>query len=66
MTFFEMYKFGINPFDYQAVNDIPEKEGLLEEGKLRVSVMAAFGYREENPKREKTRKELNQIVKWVN
>lgn len=55
----------IEGFDYQAINSILEKEGLLEDGKLRVSVMAAFGYREEDPKRPKTRKELNQIVKWV-
>ncbi|MED4224664.1 NAD(P)H-dependent oxidoreductase [Neobacillus cucumis] len=55
----------IEGFDYQAVNSILDKEGLLEDGNLRVSVMAAFGYREENPKRPKTRRELNQIVKWV-
>ena len=55
----------IEGFDYKAVNDILKNEGLLENGKLKVSVMAAFGYREEDPKRPKTRKELNQIVKWV-
>jgi nitroreductase len=55
----------IEGFDYKAVNEILENEGLLENGKLKVSVMAAFGYREEDPKRPKTRKELNQIVKWV-
>ncbi|WP_160726070.1 NAD(P)H-dependent oxidoreductase [Bacillus sp. USDA818B3_A] len=55
----------IEGFDYQAVNEILEKEGLLEDGKLRASVMAAFGYRAEDPKRPKTRKELNEIVRWI-
>jgi nitroreductase len=50
---------------YQAVNDILEKEGLLEDDGWRVSVMAAFGYRGEDPHRPKTRKELNQVVKWI-
>jgi nitroreductase len=61
-----IYSCPIEGFDYQAVNDILEKRGLLEDGKLRVLVMAAFGYREEAPIRPKTRKKLNQIVKWVN
>jgi nitroreductase len=28
-------------------------------------VMAAFGYREDDPHRPKTRKTVDQIVKWV-
>jgi nitroreductase len=55
----------IEGFDYQAVNDILENEGLLEDGGWRVSVMAAFGYRGEDPHRPKTRKNLDQIIKWV-
>lgn len=52
-------------FDYGAVTKILEDEGLLENGHLGVSVMAAFGYREADPIRPKTRKEMDQIVDWV-
>jgi nitroreductase len=55
----------IEGFDYQAINEILKKEGLLNEKQLRVSVMAAFGYREDDPHRPKTRKTVDQIVKWV-
>jgi len=55
----------IEGFDYSAVNNILEKEGLLENGEWSVSVMAAFGYRAEDPKRPKTRKKIAQLVKWV-
>ncbi|MFL6517533.1 MAG: NAD(P)H-dependent oxidoreductase [Bacillus sp. (in: firmicutes)] len=56
----------IEGFDYQAVNKILKKEGLLDDRHLRVSVMAEFGYREAEPHRPKTRKQLDQIVKWIN
>jgi nitroreductase len=55
----------IEGFDYDAVNRILAENDLLEDGQLGVSVMAAFGYRGEDPHREKTRKEMKQIVKWV-
>jgi nitroreductase len=55
----------IEGFDYQAVNEILKTEGLLADKHLQVSVMAAFGYREANPSRPKTRKSIDQIVKWV-
>ncbi|MED1204333.1 NAD(P)H-dependent oxidoreductase [Heyndrickxia acidicola] len=55
----------IEGFDYDAVNRILAENGLLEDGKLEASVMAAFGYRGEEPHREKTRKELKQVVQWV-
>lgn len=55
----------IEGFDYRAVHDILEKEGLLEGGKLQASVMAAFGYRAEEPHRPKTRKGMAEAVKWV-
>ncbi|KAA6447760.1 NAD(P)H-dependent oxidoreductase [Bacillus swezeyi] len=54
----------IEGFDYDQVHEILEKEGLLEEGKFDISVMAAFGYRVKEP-RPKTRRELDQIVEWV-
>ncbi|WP_419880623.1 NAD(P)H-dependent oxidoreductase [Peribacillus sp. B-H-3] len=55
----------IEGFDYAAVNKILEAEGLLENGQLEASVMAAFGYRAEDPKRAKTRKEMKDVTKWV-
>ncbi|OIK12720.1 NAD(P)H-dependent oxidoreductase [Bacillus sp. MUM 13] len=55
----------IEGFDYAAVNKILEAEGLLENGQLEASVMAAFGYRAEDPKRAKTRKEMKDVTEWV-
>lgn len=54
----------IEGFQYDAVHAILEKEGLLEDGHLDISVMAAFGYRQEDPKRPKTRKAFDQVVEW--
>jgi nitroreductase len=55
----------IEGFDFDAVNKILEEEGLLEDGQLGVSVMVAFGYRAADPHRPKTRKELDQVVRWI-
>jgi nitroreductase len=55
----------IEGFDYRAVNEILQNEGLLENGNLSASVMVAFGYREEDPHRSKTRKTMDQVVQWV-
>lgn len=49
-------------FDYAAVDQILEEEGLLQGGDLKASVMVAFGYRAEEPKRAKTRSDLDQLV----
>ncbi|WP_227935631.1 NAD(P)H-dependent oxidoreductase [Alkalihalobacillus deserti] len=51
-------------FDYQLVHDFLEDKGLLEDGHFDVSVMAAFGYRANEP-RPKTRKEMSDIVTWI-
>lgn len=42
-----------------------EAEGLLEDGAFEPSVLMAFGYRKENPKRPKTRRKLEDVVQWV-
>jgi nitroreductase len=55
----------IEGFDYKAVNEILHNEGLLEDGNWSASVMAAFGYREEDPHRPKTRKTMDQVIQWV-
>ncbi|KOY14125.1 NAD(P)H-dependent oxidoreductase [Paenibacillus xylanivorans] len=54
----------IEGFDYAAVDQILEEEGLLQGGNLKASVMVAFGYRNEEPKRAKTRSNMDQIVSW--
>jgi len=56
----------IEGFDHQLVNQILQQEGLLEDGEWRAVVMAAFGYRAEDPHRPKARKNMNEICQWVN
>lgn len=55
----------IEGFVYKDVYNFLESEGLLENGRYKPSVMAAFGYRKEEPNRPKTRKSLNEIVEWL-
>jgi nitroreductase len=54
----------IEGFNFDKVQKLLEKENLLEDGHLSVSVMAAFGYRKNEP-RPKTRKEMQDIVQWI-
>lgn len=54
----------IEGFDFDKVQKLLEEENLLEDGHLSVSVMAAFGYRKAEP-RPKTRKEMQDIVQWI-
>ncbi|PLS17513.1 NAD(P)H-dependent oxidoreductase [Bacillus sp. M6-12] len=54
----------IEGFHFNKVQKILTEEGLLEDGHLAVSVMAAFGYRKNEP-RPKTRKDRDDIVLWV-
>jgi nitroreductase len=55
----------IEGFDRTKVEEILEKEGILDTEKFGVSVMAAFGYRAEESPFPRTRFEMNQVVKWV-
>ncbi|MNN40031.1 putative NAD(P)H nitroreductase YfkO [compost metagenome] len=55
----------IEGFSFDDVNALLESEGLLDNGNYKPSVMAAFGYRKEDPVRPKTRKNLSDIVEWV-
>lgn len=55
----------IEGFDPDDVYSLLESENLLENGIFKPYVMAAFGYRKEEPKRPKTRKSLSEIVQWV-
>jgi nitroreductase len=54
----------IEGYNFDEVQKILEEEDLLEEGHLAVSVMVAFGYRDIEP-RPKTRKEIKDIVQWI-
>ncbi|PMC35696.1 NAD(P)H-dependent oxidoreductase [Bacillus sp. UMB0899] len=56
----------IEGFSYDKVNEILAKEGLLEDGKLAVSAMVAFGYRKEDPVRPKTRRAMEDVAQWIN
>lgn len=54
----------IEGFNREKVEKILEKEGLLDREKFGVSCMAAFGYRQKEP-RPKTRPDLKDLVQWV-
>lgn len=56
----------IEGFSYKDVHRILEEEGLLEDGAWDISMMAAFGYRAEEPKREKSRQPIEKIIQWIN
>lgn len=61
---------GIDSTPMEGFNDaeldkLLNEEGLLENGSYSASVLAAFGYRKEDPIRGKTRKTMNEVVKWV-
>ncbi|MGM8212720.1 NAD(P)H-dependent oxidoreductase [Virgibacillus sp. W0430] len=53
---------GFNP---EKLNALLAEEGLLDTDAYSVAVLAAFGYRKEDPKRSKTRKSLTEIVEWA-
>lgn len=55
----------IEGFQFDEVHQILDEEGLLENGNLDISVMAAFGYRAQDPHRPKTRQSIEDIVQWV-
>ncbi|WP_298705032.1 NAD(P)H-dependent oxidoreductase [uncultured Veillonella sp.] len=55
----------IEGFNLKAVEELLAAEGLLDLDHFGVSVMAGFGYRDEEPHREKTRQPLHDIVQWV-
>lgn len=55
----------IEGFNQEAVETLLADEGLIDRDHFGVSVMAGFGYRDEEPHREKTRQPLEDIVEWV-
>ncbi len=55
----------IEGFNYEKVNEILDNEGLLEDRSYQVSVMAAFGYRVDEPSRIKNRREYDSVIQWI-
>ncbi|KKI90997.1 NAD(P)H nitroreductase YfkO [Bacillus sp. SA1-12] len=51
-------------FDKKQVNAILQNEGIIDGNDFGVACMVAFGYRNEDPKRPKTRQNLDEIVEW--
>lgn len=54
----------IEGFEYDKMNELLAKEGLLEDGHFGLSVMVAFGYRVNEPNL-KTRRPFDDVVKWI-
>lgn len=54
----------IEGFDYTEVDRILADKDLLENGNFQSAVMMALGYRQEEPKRAKTRSDMEKIVVW--
>lgn len=52
-------------FNMPKVTEILENEGLLDSEKFGVSVMAAFGYRAQEPEFEKTRQNKEDVIQWI-
>lgn len=55
----------IEGFNYDEVRDILEDAGVLDTDVFEISVICAFGYRAEPPKRAKIRQPLADIVSWI-
>lgn len=56
----------IEGFYYDKVQQLLEEENLLEDGHLAVSAMVAFGYRADEPNLPGARKDMKDIVQWIN
>ncbi|MBU8589652.1 NAD(P)H-dependent oxidoreductase [Priestia megaterium] len=54
----------IEGFDKKQVTTILQNEGIIKGNDFGVACMVAFGYRKANPKRPKTRQNLDEIVEW--
>ena len=55
----------IEGFDQEKLTILLTREGLLEGGRFRPVLLGAFGFRKENPIREKTRRPREEVVQWV-
>lgn len=55
----------IECFQYDEVSRILTEKGYFDDAEYAPSVMVAFGYREEDPKRAKTRRSKEEVIDWV-
>lgn len=55
----------IEGFQQEKVEAILKEEGIISDDTFGVSVLVAFGYRLEEPKRDKTRQTMDMIVEWI-
>ena len=55
----------IEGFDKGKVEDILTKEKIFDKDHFGIACMVAFGYRKIEPKKGKTRREMIEIIKWV-
>lgn len=55
----------IEGFDKEKVEEILIKNNLLNKEKYDLTYLIAFGYRKEEPHREKSRLPKNEVIKWV-
>ncbi|MGG2063921.1 NAD(P)H-dependent oxidoreductase [Bacillus sp. S14(2024)] len=55
----------IEGFNPEKVNAVLKEEGIISDDTFGVSVLVAFGYRAEEPKHDKTRQSMNQVVEWI-
>ncbi|MEY8349002.1 NAD(P)H-dependent oxidoreductase [Bacillus cereus] len=55
----------IEGFQQEKVDAILKEEGIISDDTFGVSVLVAFGYRLEEPKRDKTRQTMDMIVEWI-
>ena len=55
----------IEGFSMKEVTQLLSDEGIMNEDEFLPSVMVAFGYREEDPKRVKTRQAYEDVIEWL-
>ncbi|ARJ50641.1 NAD(P)H-dependent oxidoreductase [Staphylococcus lutrae] len=55
----------IEGFQYDEVAQLLAEKGHLDDAHFAPSVMVAFGYREADPKRPKTRRSQEDVVTWI-
>lgn len=56
----------IEGFDYNLTEQFIQDELNIDTQEFGPAVMVAFGYRKDEPKREKDRQELEDITAWYN
>ena len=52
-------------FSLDTVTDILANKGILDTNQFGLSVMVAFGYRQQDPPKNKTRHAYEDVIEWV-